>query len=218
MVYRDTYFRIKSQYEPYHGFRNPEDAAAFHQEVARLFQSAGWQFQPRKNSSESDTAVKGKQDLYLHPMNFSGVVLEEEIPAIRAFLKDARTFQCYGVDCYAVYYDMSDEEYLKHLKSKREEIIEVILERCTTKRRNLFHTTGFAMSIAEQFTVHRISDKEGRRNLAYQYVDQLVNELIACGKLVTAKTRHGLGVRTATSKEMPASFTLYDWIKQEGEL
>ena len=38
------------------------------------FQSAGWDLQPGGDST-SDTVTKGWQELYLHPMNFSGLSL-----------------------------------------------------------------------------------------------------------------------------------------------
>lgn len=202
MAYRKIYFRIRSKYEHDRGFRDPRDEAAFRKELSELFGSAGWQYRRSKSSSISDTVVKGEQDLYLHPMNFSGVIREEEAPAIRALLEKARTFQCYGVDYYEPYLEMSDEEYLAHLESERKEIITSILERYKTKRCDLFHACGFTMGIAEQFTVHRVCDKEGRRNKAYQYVGQLTQELIDSGRLITANTRNGLGICTATMKEV----------------
>ena len=65
------------------------DAAKFHEESRSLFQSAGWDLQPGGDST-SDTVTKGWQELYLHPMNFSGIIEMDEIPAIQELLKDAK--------------------------------------------------------------------------------------------------------------------------------
>ena len=45
-------------------------------------------------------------------MNFSGIIEMDEIPAIQELLKDAKSFCCYGFDCYERYWDITDEEYL----------------------------------------------------------------------------------------------------------
>ena len=55
-------------------------------------------------------------------MNFSGIIEMDEIPAIQELLKDAKSFCCYGFDCYERYWDITDEEYLAQLETKREEI------------------------------------------------------------------------------------------------
>ena len=71
MEYRKTYFRIHSRYQFDSGWLDESDATEFREETRRLFQSAGWDLHPDGDST-SDTVTKGQQDLYLHPMNFSG--------------------------------------------------------------------------------------------------------------------------------------------------
>ena len=111
MEYRKTYFRIHSRYQFDSGWLDESDATEFREETRRLFQSAGWDLHPDGDST-SDTVTKGQQDLYLHPMNFSGIIEVNEIPALQALMKEAETFQCYGVDCYERYWELTDEEYL----------------------------------------------------------------------------------------------------------
>ena len=102
MEYRKVYFRIRSRYQFDSGWPAETDAAKFHEESRSLFQSAGWDLQPGGDST-SDTVTKGWQELYLHPMNFSGIIEMDEIPAIQELLKDAKSFCCYGFDCYERY-------------------------------------------------------------------------------------------------------------------
>ena len=101
MEYRKVYFRIRSRYQFDSGWPAETDAAKFHEESRSLFQSAGWDLQPGGDST-SDTVIKGQQELYLHPMNFSGIIEMDEIPAIQELLKDAKSFRCYGFDCYGI--------------------------------------------------------------------------------------------------------------------
>ena len=99
MEYRKVYFRIRSRYQFNSGWICERDAARFREESRQLFQNAGWQLHPGR-SSISDTVTKGLQELYLHPMNFSGVIQLDEISGIQEFLKKADSFRCYGVDYY----------------------------------------------------------------------------------------------------------------------
>lgn len=87
MEYRKVYFRIRSRYQFNSGWICERDAARFREESRQLFQNAGWQLHPGR-SSISDTVTKGLQELYLHPMNFSGVIQLDEISGIQEFLRN----------------------------------------------------------------------------------------------------------------------------------
>ena len=203
MEYREVYFRIRSSYQYDSGWPDEKDAQSFRAETRALFQKAGWELHPgRERSGVCDTVTKGQQNLYLHPMNFSGVIRTDEIPRLQALLAGAQTFQCEGVDCYERYWELTDEEYMARLEARREEIIEAILERYQTKRKNLYVTGPAERSIVKQFSVHRLCDKDGKNNLANRYVGELVEQLIQEGQLVTAETRNGRGIRTAVGTEL----------------
>ena len=201
MEYRKVYFRINSRYQFDSGWPDESDDAEFQEESRRLFQSAGWDLHPGGNGV-CDIVTKGQQDLYLHPMNFSGIMEMGEIPAIQELLKDAKTFHCHRCDNYERYWELTDEEYLTQLESKREEITQTILEQCRTKRKNLYITGPVALNVAQKFSVHRLCDKEGRHDLADRFVKGLMEQLVQDGLLVTAETRNGLGIRTATDAEL----------------
>lgn len=201
MGYRQVYFRIKSGYEAYSGWTKDNAEAQFRTETRSLFQEAGWTLHPGGNGV-CDTVTKGRQELYLHPMNFSGVIQEESIPELEALMSGAHSFQCYATDRYEEYLDMSDDEYLELLESKREEIVSSLLDMCRTKRRNLFKTGPVAGSVAYRFSVHRLCDKQNTNSLANRFVSEVMEQLIAEGRLITAHTRQGEGVRTATAQEL----------------
>lgn len=142
------------------------------------------------------------EDLGVTPIQRQAIIEMDEIPAIQELLKDAKSFCCYGFDCYERYWDITDEEYLAQLETKREEITHEILERCRTKRKNLYITGPVALNVAQKFSVHRLCDKEGKHNLANRFVGELMEQLVQDGLLVTTKTRNGPGVRTATDAEI----------------
>ena len=97
---------------------------------------------------------------------------------------------------------ITDEEYLGQLESKREEITQTILEQCRTKRKNLYVAGPVALNVAQRFSVRRLCDKDGKHNLANQFVGKLMEQLVQKGRLVTAETRNGPGIRTATDAEI----------------
>ena len=72
-------------------------------------------------------------------MNFSGIIEMDEIPAIQELLKDAKSFCCYGFDCYERYWDITDEEYLISLRADSKSALSDIL----SNKENVFYTIMF---------------------------------------------------------------------------
>lgn len=202
MEYRKVWFRIDSKYRHDTGW--PEQGAedAFLVESRALFQGAGWELHPgRPGSGACDTVTKGQQELYLHPMNFSGVIQTDEIPSIQALLKPAAAFHCRGVDCYEEYLELTDEAYLAWLESRRTEIEAEIIKRYQTRRRNLYITAPLAGEIAKRFSIRRLNDRDGRYDFAGQFVENLIKQMLRDGRLAAAETRNGIGIRAAASEE-----------------
>lgn len=209
MTYRDTYFRIRAWdyvVDPMGltSWASESAREAFIVETRALFQSAGWALRPGNDSGTCDTVTKGKQELYLHPMDFSGPVLETEVQSLRELMETAGTFRCDGVNFYEEYLDVSDEEYLALLESKQPEITDTILKCCKSKRTNLYFTGPIAMDIAGHVAPRRIGDKGTPNKTAVQFVGGLISQMVRQGKLVAADTDHGLGIRTATEGERRA--------------
>ena len=199
MAYRKVYFRIRTGcYSS--GWSSDADRAAFKEESRYLFQELGWTVTLGYNGG-CDTVTKDQQDLYLHPDSFSGVLEETNIPPLQEHLSTAKTFRCYHVDCYEEYRDLSDEAYRAELEAKRGEITNYILERCRTKRSNLYTVAPIAVHVAEHFEIRRPCDKDRRNKIGNQFVAELMEELLQKGWLVAGKTSHGEGIRTATNKE-----------------
>lgn len=199
MGYRNTYLRIRSGY--HFSWENEAEQAAFQAESRRIFQELGWTLQVGRNGV-CDTVTHGNQELYLHPMNFSGILDEDNIQPLREQLAKAQTFQCYHCDCYEEYVDMSDGEYWAVLESKRDEITAFILEQYKTKRSNLYVTSAVWTNAAKHFEICRLCDKDRNNGVGNRYMAELLEHLIQTGQLVTAETAHGQGIRTATSSPL----------------
>lgn len=202
MAYRKVYFRIRT--EGYvSGWFSDADRSSFKEESRRLFQELGWTIKLGHNGS-CDVVTKDRQDLYLHPTSFSGVIKEDSIQPLQEQMLAAQTFHYEGVDRYEEYQDLSDGEYQAALEAKRDEITSYILERCRTKRKNLYIVAPVATDVAAKFEIRRLCDKNRDNKIGNRFVADLMDELLQKGWLVSAQTSHGEGIRTATDKERGA--------------
>lgn len=200
MAYRMVYFRIRTDgYAS--GWANETAKTLFREESRRLFQELGWSIQTGRNGA-SDTVTKDRQDLYLHPTSFSGVMDESNIQSLQEQLAAAQTFRCHAVDCYEEYMDMSDEKYQAALEARRDEITGFVLEQCKTKRTNLYITAPIALHLAERFEIRRLCDRDRHNAVGIRFMSELVERLLQQGRLRSAETTHGRGIRTATAKEL----------------
>ena len=202
MSYRMVYFRIRTDgYAS--GWESESAKALFREESRRLFQELGWELHAGSNGS-SDTVTKDRQDLYLHPDSFSGVMEEDSIQPLQEQLAAVRTrpFHCYAVDRYEEHMDMSDEEYRAALEERRDEITAFGLGQCRTTRANLYITDPVAPLIAERFEIRRLCDRGKHNEVGIRFMTELVEGLLRQGRLRCAETTHGSGIRTATAKEL----------------
>ena len=202
MTYREIVITIRSAYSQ--GWPDDASRLAFRTETRKLFRDAGWQVEETPlDSGYCDTVRNGKDALYLHPDLFSGVMQEDHIPELQRLLSGANTFRVLGTDLRRECFELTDEEYRQRLEEQTERIDNAILEACKTKRKNLFRTGAIAERIGQQFAIRRLPDWErSGPYIAEGYVGERIEQLIADGRLIIAKTRYGQGLRTATEAEL----------------
>jgi len=202
MAYREVYFRIQTYaYDYDSGWSSEADETAFDNECRSLFQQLGWTLHPGSDGV-CDTVTKDRQDLYLRPTGFSGMVDEANIQSLQEQLLKGKTFRCYAVSYYAEYEDLSDEEYRAVLEAKREEIAAFILKQCRAEQTDLYITDPVAPYFAKHFEICRLCDRDRRNIVGNRFMSELIDQLLQEGRLVSAETTHGTGIRTATEKEL----------------
>ncbi|MCL1842412.1 MAG: hypothetical protein FWF79_01220, partial [Defluviitaleaceae bacterium] len=78
--YSDTYFRIDKNGYDSSGREDWSESTrtAYENEVSEILTANGWDLQESNRSGAAVTATKGKNFLYLHPQNFSGVCENSE--------------------------------------------------------------------------------------------------------------------------------------------
>ena len=203
-MYQKVCFYIHSQCERGRGFPNISSEIAFREEVKRLFRCAGWEI-ISGFGSESDHAVKGRQTLCLYPTGFVGIILTEEIPSVRNAMRPAKHFRISNIERNEFYQAMSDVDYYAYLQSRREEIIADILRNFKTKSKDMFYTGTMTEIIGRKYLILRVGCDSQRYDMAYRYVDELTEELIADGRLRTGNTKYGRGIRTALQSELKSA-------------
>lgn len=210
--YKEVYFRVNtpSYYKNKYGvgFENNEDREQFFNNVKEIFLNDGWEKKIKKYESASScpTVIKNKQELYLHPQEFTGIVLEENIKHIEKLISNSNLFEYKHVDIYEDVFDISDEEYTEILKSKQSEIEKDILEIFKTKRKNLYITSRWNVGekILSKYRIKRLKQSLGTitsDNLDYCFIQNVIDELVAQNKIVTAKCKNGTGYRTINKTE-----------------
>lgn len=202
MSYREISIQIRSAYTQ--GWPDDASRAAFRAETRRRFRDTGWQVEEMPiDSACSDTVRNGKDALYLHPDMFGGVIQEDHVTTLQEILSGAKTFYILGVELHGECFDLTDEAYRKKLEEQTEQIDAAILRACQTKRRNLFRTGSIAEAVGKQFAIRRLTDWERSESyIAEGYVGDRIRQLVANGRLITAQTRYGERLRTATDAEL----------------
>lgn len=200
--YQNVYFYLDSDYKHGRGYSSPEAKEAFHSEIDRLFTDAGWEIHPGEFDSACETAHLDKSELYLHPMMVSGVIRKDEIDAVKEILGGGTVFRLRDMQGFEEYADMGDDEYRHYLQGRMDEMKAAVLEFYRTKRKNLYRTGETASTIAKPFIIKRVQAKDKYGDLAAKFVLDITQELVGDGQLVTAVTKHGLGIRTATKGEL----------------
>ncbi len=194
--YANIYFRIDADYYeyPFTGY-TPEQKQEFINEVSKIFKELGWKTDKEANNGCCTEISQGKQHLYLHPQNFSGEVLKNNVKEIAEALKDNSTFKLRWVDLYETVYDISDQEYEEYLNTKNDEIRTILFEKCQTKRTNKFYYVfDVARDLASQFRLVRIGLNDGMNfgsGQTIEYICKIIEQMESEKYLVFAENEIG---------------------------
>lgn len=194
--YVDVHFRIDANYYryPYTGYTQ-EQQQDFNNEARNIFKAIGWEVDKEGHGGYCMEISKGKQHLYLHPQDFSGEVLKNDIKQIAELLENNITFKLEWVDLYKTVYDITDQEYEKYLQIKDTEIRTALFEKCQTVRTNKFHYIyDVARSLADNYRLTRIGLNDGRNygsGQTIEHIIKIIEQMIEEKYLVCTMDRNG---------------------------
>lgn len=202
--YVNVHFRIDTHKfsDMYGHFDNDNNREEFTKEKVAVFESLGWEIESPQYCM---TITKGKSELYLHPHDFSGIMLKREIKEVAEAIAKAKTFTIRWVDVYKTVYDMSDSDYSSYLKTKRNETRKLLFNMCKTSRRNKYcYRYEATRKIAVMIQLPRIGCRSvyDPNPMALEYVNSVIDEMESEGYLFTAEYNGNEYVRTANKTEL----------------
>lgn len=205
--YVNVHFRIDTNGYDYPSFQfTEEDMKGFDADIVKVFTALGWNCKEEAYNGSCSTWNNGKSHLYMHPQDFSGEVLKNDVKIIAEALENNTTFKLRWVDLYETVYDITDEEYEEFLSSKNEEIRKAALEQCKTRRRTQFcYINGVVKNLSDKFRLIRIGDNDGRNygiGQTGKYITKVIEQLIDEGYIVSVqKNKYETLVRTINKAE-----------------
>lgn len=191
--YVDIHFRIDADYYQYPFNYTQEQNTEFYKEVYNIFNQLGWD--AIDYTKGCDYIKSGKQQLYLHPQDFSGEVLKNNVKRIAELLESNTTFKLRWIDLYETVYDISDTEYEEYLITKDEEIKKSLFEKCQTARTNKFYYIfDVARSIAGNYRLNRVGLNDGKNygtGQTIEHVMKIIEQMIEENYIVSGMDNHG---------------------------
>ena len=203
--YVKVYFRVDAKGYDYPDFSfTEEDRTAFNKDITKVFSSLGWTCKEPKTNGSCQTYYKGKSHLYLHPQNFSGEVLKNEVKTIAEALENNNSFKLRWVDLYETVY-ITDEEYETILSERDKEIRKAALKQCKTKRKTQFYyLNDIVDNLSDKFRLSRIGIDDGKHygiGQTGKHITNILYELIGEGYIVSVQNRNGILIRTLNKTE-----------------
>jgi len=205
--YVNVHFRIEAKNFGYPSFSfSEEDRNNFYNEVYAALELLGWNIKSGYNNGSCMEVSKGMQHLYLHPQDFSGEVLKNEVKQIAEALQKHNTFYLRWVDLYETVYDVSDTEYDKYLNTKNTEIRKALFESCGTSRTNKFYyVLDICVNLSDRFGLKRIGINENGnygKGQTMRHIGKIIDEMITEGLLIGAENNGSKLVRSLNKTEL----------------
>ena len=187
--YAKVGFNMESEGYCYPSFSfTEEQREKFTDDINKIFSSIGWTCEEpeRKLSGVCATWRKGKSHLYMHPQQFSGEVLKNDIKEVAEALQSGTVFSLRWVDIWETVYDISDEEYHEYLHKKEENIRTDLYSNFGTTRRNkYYYTYEVVQCLLKKYGLKRIAvdnDKVGNK-----FIMDIISNMSKNGLIVTER-------------------------------
>jgi hypothetical protein len=194
--YVNIHFRIEANYYryPYNNYTQ-EQQQEFSNDAAEVFEALGWNADREGKGGYCTEISQGKQHLYLHPQDFSGEVLKNNVKQIAEALENNKTFKLEWVDLYETVYDITDQEYEEYLTTKDNEIRTAIFDKCQTARTNKFYYIfDAARSLSPDYRLTRIGLNDGRNygsGQTIEHITKIIEQMINENYLISTTDQKG---------------------------
>lgn len=186
MEYRAVRFSLEAGYVWGQGMSN-DQYQRFESEIVGLFVFNGWRPDERTTASSCPVVRKGKNRLYLHPMDASGELEVGMIDVVKELLQSGESFKLKEVHVHEALVDMSDEEYIAKLTEQKEAIKADLLAVLKTKRKNQYISGPLAVErVKEKYHIQRLCSHIGRSSMnpEWRFTSEVLQELAKEGRIV----------------------------------
>lgn len=189
------------------GFNDEKESLTFYKEVQNVMRSIGWELEEKPGNMAD--IIKGKCSLYIHPDSLSGDVRKADVKIIAETLENNNLFTIRWVDIYSDCYDITKEEQIAHLETRKMEIRKMLFERCKTPRRNKYYYASDVFSkIGHKFELDRLGN-HFRSYYCYgetlEYINKIAEELADEGYVKLWNDERHLYIRSLNKTELKAA-------------
>lgn len=127
--YTRAYIHVESAYKLGKGWTSRKDAEAFDKEMEKVFTAAGYTVVKGEREGFCDSLRDdGKTDVYMHPMEFTGVFRDGDVLKIQALLDSCETVNRTKIQYSNPLYKLDGETYRNMIYDDAERIAERILQ------------------------------------------------------------------------------------------
>ena len=182
-----TFFYIDANYKWGEGF-NAEQTQAFNNEIKRIFTDVldGWTCteEAHNGTCATYTYKDGISSLYCHPQDLVGIIDISLTDKIIEALQASKLITFRFHKHFEYYSEQTKEEIKAELETKKQLIIDNILEGYHTIRRNMYKSQVPLTRTCEQFEILSIHDKECLAT--DEYIHDVFKELVSDGRILEA--------------------------------
>ena len=192
-TYVKVYFRVNAGYQWGAGM-DDNKVHSFYAEVAARLVSLGFNCEVKSHEEihgACPMATRGVEWLYCHPMELSGWVVQDAVPAIEAALQNATTFTLRHIDTYETAMNYTEDEFRQALEAKGADIAANIRTRFTTKRSNLYTYISVLDTIKSgiQRAEPLYSFRSPLLAIENEFIRSVFDSMVASGDIVTIQSQ-----------------------------
>lgn len=210
-LYIKTHVRIETPTYGHNGhgvmFASNEAREAFHSEAREVLEQIGFTCgKPRSyRSGACDTVTRGKERLYLHPQDFSGLLSEQGIETlVQSINEHATLFRVRHVDRYDLYQDLSPAQVAQAIAHQAPSVRAQMCQAYRTSRRSRYFGAARFAGYDKGRVCNRfcVLDSPAVEDAALRAIDALREALVDEGYLVTYESPTGTLYRAANKGEL----------------
>ncbi|MCD7885444.1 MAG: hypothetical protein LUI87_17345 [Lachnospiraceae bacterium] len=202
----EVIYWIENQYNGESGWVDIAQEEKYLKEVSELFGRVGWKMERPENGWPFAVLARGEEKLEVHPLYIIGKVRVDSLKSISKLLLCAKTFHFSQVETVNISEDLTDVEYLMHLRGEQEQMERDILSLCSRRKGDRQVSSALIYEwIARKYHIRR-KGENGEDVILLGVFRNLIEKLVYRGNLEESRDdRTGLCYRIVRDIEKDTS-------------